>query len=104
MDAPISFKELFNSEHKGIHRVVIPKIQRAYAQGRKDPRTTRTRIKFLDSIYNAISDNNEMILDFIYGNKDEAGNFIPLVWPQHISPLGIYLSYHTVGYLYINLL
>lgn len=87
MDAPISFKELFNSEHKGIHRVVIPKIQRAYAQGRKDPRTTRTRIKFLDSIYNAISDNNEMILDFIYGNKDEAGNFIPLDGQQRLTTL-----------------
>lgn len=82
----IPFKEMFDADKTGIRHVVIPKIQRAYAQGRTDGRTTRTRERFLDSIHRALSLGMELTLDFIYGNLAE-GTLIPLDGQQRLTTL-----------------
>jgi len=58
---------------------VIPLIQRDYAQGRKDKRTTEVRKKLLQDINTALIDTNvgPLDLNFIYG-KSTNGKFIPL--------------------------
>lgn len=48
-----------------INRIVVPKIQRAYAQGRKDE--TYIRNTFLKDIFNHLVSGEEMDLNFIYG-------------------------------------
>ena len=45
------------------YRVVIPLIQRDYAQGRKDKRTTEVRKKLLQDINTALIDTNVGPLD-----------------------------------------
>ncbi|HEM5243387.1 TPA: hypothetical protein U1343_002295, partial [Streptococcus suis] len=61
------------------YRVVIPLIQRDYAQGRTDIRTTEVRRKLLIDINSALINKETVPLDlnFIYG-KSSNGNFIPL--------------------------
>lgn len=57
-----------------INEVIIPRIQRAYAQGRKDEKATAIREKFLNDIFShLISDDDDDIMDlhFIYGSVKE---------------------------------
>ena len=70
------------------YRVVIPLIQRDYAQGRKDKRTTEVRKKLLQDINTALIDTNVRPLDlnFIYG-KSSNGKFIPLDGQQRLTTL-----------------
>ncbi len=52
------------------HRVVIPPIQRDYAQGREDRTTTRVRERFLAALTEVLEDDYQgepLNLDFIYG-------------------------------------
>ena len=51
------------------YRVVIPLIQRDYAQGRTDIRTTEVRRKLLIDINSALINKETVLLDlnFIYG-------------------------------------
>ena len=68
--------------------VVIPLIQRDYAQGRKDKRTTEVRKKLLQDINSALLDTNvgPLDLNFIYG-KSTNGKFIPLDGQQRLTTL-----------------
>lgn len=71
--------------------VEIPMIQRDYAQGRKDKKTSYIRENFLKDIYSVLSnkeDNAELNLDFIYGYVENK-TFIPLDGQQRITTLFI---------------
>lgn len=92
----ISFRQLFNTEDTRVDRVSIPRIQRAYAQGRTDSRTTKTRKAFLNAIHTALNENKLLTLDFIYGyikeDKPEEGikkpgALIPLDGQQRLTTL-----------------
>ena len=66
--------------------IVIPKLQRDYAQGRKGKESIREN--FLYSIKNALdSDNKQLKLDFVYGTGDNGGNFTPLDGQQRLTTL-----------------
>ena len=69
---PFSFKSFLEQYH-----VVIPMVQRDYAQGRTTDDVTRVRNRFLDAIKSHLvkseDDNDVMKMDFIYGEKE-------LVW------------------------
>lgn len=74
----VTFYDLFNTPLEvqddielKINKVIIPLIQRDYAQGRKTYEINRIRDKFLKSLYEAISTNTSINLDFIYGDIDE---------------------------------
>ena len=66
--------------------IVIPIIQRDYAQGRKTPEVGRVRKRFLDAIYNAVTDT-PITLDFVYGDIDENGIMTPLDGQQRLTTL-----------------
>ena len=53
-----------------LQKIIIPIIQRDYAQGRRDPDIDRVRKRFLDSLYNAVI-GSPITLDFVYGDIDE---------------------------------
>lgn len=89
----LNFFDIFDSELETknqtkvkLSKVVIPKIQRDYAQGRKDPDTERIRERFLDALYDAIT-NKPITLDFIYGDIDEKGILTPLDGQQRLTTL-----------------
>lgn len=96
-----------NTENKGIlttfystlnHRpdenevddIVIPIVQRDYAQGR--PSAKKVRERFLDALFNAIDtkDSNPIELDFIYGDlklENRRNIFYPLDGQQRLTTL-----------------
>ena len=53
------------------HRVIIPMVQRDYAQGRTTEDVTRVRNRFLDAIKNALQKSQLLKLDFVYGEKEK---------------------------------
>lgn len=63
-----SFKTLLNK-----YRVVIPMVQRDYAQGRLTDDVNRVRNRFLDAIWECLSKEDDfevMKLDFVYGETE----------------------------------
>ena len=73
------------------YTVEIPKIQRDYAQGRTDEKTTSLADEFLCSIKTAICNNEPLNLDFIYGKtegeKPEKTVLIPIDGQQRLTTL-----------------
>lgn len=71
--------------------ITVPIIQRDYAQGRITEKITEIRNNFIESIYNAIQNDNENLdFDFIYGSikeLDENKLFIPLDGQQRLTTL-----------------
>lgn len=75
--------------------IIIPVIQRDYAQGRPDKAFVRKR--FLTSLINALDPeiNQNLVLDFIYGSE-ENNRFYPLDGQQRLTTLWLfhwYLAY-----------
>lgn len=84
---PKSFKKIF--DEKIVEKIVIPIIQRDYAQGRKSEEVKRVREKFLGSLYDAVT-GTPLILDFVYGNIDEIDRkkcLTPLDGQQRLTTL-----------------
>ena len=72
----ISFLDIF-SEHIGCRRILIPAIQRDYAQGRKSVDITLIRERFVGQLCKYLLDGQTHSLDFVYGSAD-GDSFIPL--------------------------
>ena len=54
------------------YHIVIPTIQRDYAQGRKnDPKIAQIRKKFLQALVQSLTENQELELDFVYGSLSQ---------------------------------
>lgn len=74
-------------------KIVVPLIQRDYAQGRDDKHSNDVRERFLDDILNALKDNKKLELDFIYGKLEKISDsvyshkFIPLDGQQRLTTL-----------------
>jgi len=92
---------LQNTNNYQVDRIVIPIMQRDYAQGRVNEQDVREG--FLDSLYNYLTDKNKNShdLDFIYGNINKENEFIPLDGQQRLTTLFLlhyYLSIHDNKY------
>lgn len=68
-----------------LKRIEIPIIQRDYAQGRPSKEIKRVRDRFLDALYNAVT-NEPITLDFVYGDITD-GVLIPLDGQQRLTTL-----------------
>ena len=82
------FDAVFGEDQEAVQlkKIVIPIIQRDYAQGRKGPDVTRVRGRFLESLYNAVT-GKPITLDFVYGDIDSEGNMTPLDGQQRLTAL-----------------
>lgn len=87
-----TFMDIFDSDFEvegqdpvKLEKIVIPKIQRDYAQGRKSNDIQRVRERFLDSLYEAIT-KKPITLDFVYGDIKN-GVMIPLDGQQRLTTL-----------------
>ncbi len=78
-----TFIDIFNTsfpageETVEIKKIVIPIIQRDYAQGRVDNESSRVRKRFLEALYKAITEK-PITLDFVYGDINKQGIMTPL--------------------------
>ena len=86
-----TFADIFNtsidSESKDIdiQKIVIPMIQRDYAQGREGNDISRIRSRFLETLYEAVTDH-PITLDFVYGDVKN-GIMTPLDGQQRLTTL-----------------
>ena len=88
-----TFKELIGSEFQlsddnvtQINDIVIPRIQRDYAQGRTGKAENRVREGFLDALYDAIHNQKAITLDFVYGDVED-GKLTLLDGQQRLTTL-----------------
>ena len=51
--------------------IVIPRVQRDYAQGRLGKFEDRVRERFLDALYSAVVNRQMLTLDFVYGDVEQ---------------------------------
>lgn len=88
----LSVKDIFDTtfgegpEAVQLKKIIIPIIQRDYAQGRKGSDVTRVRGRFLESLYKAVTEK-PITLDFVYGDIDDEGNMTPLDGQQRLTTL-----------------
>lgn len=72
------------------YEIIIPMIQRDYAQGRDDVEVKKVRRALLKAIYTAIQKHEIIKLDFVYGyieRIDKQERFIPLDGQQRLTTL-----------------
>lgn len=78
----ISFWKLLSN-----YKIEIPKIQRDYAQGRTDKKTTTLRENFLNALIEAIKEKDKKLeLDFVYGDL-KGDTLQPLDGQQRLTTL-----------------
>lgn len=85
MDIFDSVFEVEGQEPVKLEKIIIPKIQRDYAQGRKNSDINRVRERFLDSLHEAII-KEPITLDFVYGDIKD-GEMVPLDGQQRLTTL-----------------
>lgn len=87
------------------NKIVIPIIQRDYAQGRIDTKTAKIRKDFLDAIFDVLKDKITkdwaigLELDFIYGfstKLEDKTTFAPIDGQQRLTTLWLFLWYVSV--------
>lgn len=81
----LSFIDIFSNYEK-IHSILIPAIQRDFAQGRTTPKATKIRKDFVTELKNYLLDGKTHSLDFIYGYGHDQF-FIPLDGQQRLTTL-----------------
>ena len=79
-----TFIDIFQGNVK---RIVIPNIQRDYAQGRNTEEIRRVRDRFLAALCNAVTTDNAIKLDFVYGDLDSNGTLTLLDGQQRLTTL-----------------
>lgn len=81
-------------------KIVIPIIQRDYAQGRKDIKKSREiemiRESFLEVLFDTINNEKPIVLDFIYGSEDAIERFLPIDGQQRLTTLFLLYWYFSV--------
>lgn len=88
---PISLWQLLEK-----YRIVIPIIQRDYAQGRCGEGMDVLRNRFLGNLKDALRDSGKPVkLDFLYGNVDNS-DFLPLDGQQRLTTL--WLLYWLIAF------
>jgi hypothetical protein len=89
----LAFVELLES----CRQIVVPRLQRDYAQGRETAKEVRDG--FLDALHEAlvrpIGDRPPLNLDFVYGSMEEDGgkHFLPLDGQQRLTTLYLLHGY-----------
>lgn len=81
------------------HNIVIPIIQRDYAQGRKDKEEIRDN--FLNALFQSINTDTPIKLDFIYGSVED-GDSQPLDGQQRLTTLFLLHWYAAVKSQLLN--
>ena len=84
------------------HIIVIPAMQRDYAQGRDNAEATTIRRLFISSILDAVLSNNELSLDFTYGDSfnNDLLRYYPVDGQQRLTTLFLVYAYVLMSAIY----
>lgn len=69
------------------YKIVIPKIQRDYVQGRANITIKRNREEFVKELIDSLADKKPMSLNFVYGTIQNGNEFIPIDGQQRLTTL-----------------
>lgn len=83
----MSLQTFMNIFQGGVKRIIIPNLQRDYAQGRDTTEIRRVRERFLDALYKAVTTDNAIKLDFVYGDLKKDGTLNLLDGQQRLTTL-----------------
>ena len=90
----INFIDLLNS----VVKFIVPTIQRDYAQGRNEGTDKElceeVRTDIVESLFNSLKNNTELVLDYVYGSNDNS-IFYPIDGQQRLTTL--FLLYWYIG-------
>lgn len=78
--------------HPSLDRVVVPMIQRDYAQGRPDADTRRIRVALVSALARSATGGAPTTLDFVFGPLDRR-SFVPLDGQQRLTTLFLLFVY-----------
>lgn len=87
-----SFIDIFDFQYKvdeelvTLSKIIIPIIQRDYAQGRTSDDVNRKRERFLEALKDAVT-TKPITLDFVYGDISKDGVMTPLDGQQRLTTL-----------------
>ena len=87
-----SFIDIFDFQYEvdeelvTLSKIIIPIIQRDYAQGRTSDDVNRKRERFLDALKEAVT-TKPITLDFVYGDISKEGVMTPLDGQQRLTTL-----------------
>ena len=81
--------------------IMIPKVQRDYAYGRKEEKVEEVLDGILTTMLNAVKENTNVILDFVYGGtfvkkNNESSGLIPLDGQQRLTTLFLLYYYASI--------
>ena len=81
--------------------IMIPKVQRDYAYGRKEEKVEEVLDGLLTTMLNAVKENTNVILDFVYGGtfvkkNNESSGLIPLDGQQRLTTLFLLYYYASI--------
>ena len=81
--------------------VMIPKVQRDYAYGRKETKVEAVLDGMLHTMLDAVKNNEDVIFDFVYGgsyvkNGDDVSGLIPLDGQQRLTTLFLLYFYASL--------
>ena len=69
------------------HKIVVPKIQRDYVQGRENKTIEKNREEFVKELIGSLAENKPMSLNFVYGTIQNGNEFIPIDGQQRLTTL-----------------
>ena len=81
--------------------IMIPKVQRDYAYGRKEQKVEEVLDGMLTTMFDAIKENSTVIFDFVYGGtfvkkNNESSGLIPLDGQQRLTTLFLLYFYASI--------
>lgn len=69
------------------YKIVVPKIQRDYVQGRENKTIEKNREEFVKELIGSLAENKPMSLNFVYGTIQDSNEFIPIDGQQRLTTL-----------------
>lgn len=76
------------------YKIVIPVMQRSYAEGRNTKHAEDVRKSIIETIINSVCNNKPLFFDFVYGNiNSEEKRFIPFDGQQRLTTLFLFHRY-----------
>ena len=69
------------------YKIVVPKIQRDYVQGRENDTVKKNREEFVEELIASLAGDRPMSLNFVYGTIQNGNEFIPIDGQQRLTTL-----------------
>ena len=69
------------------YKIVVPKIQRDYVQGRENKTIEKNREEFVKELVGSLAENKPISLNFVYGTIQDSNEFIPIDGQQRLTTL-----------------